>query len=84
MKTMKLLETRVLTLSSGLWVWGSSQLKKKKGAENEVQLVLLSAPELLASRARQGQQPKNMGSFTLVFVSSSMVKRRYHHQITGW
>ena len=25
MKTMKLLETRVLTLSSGLWVWGSSQ-----------------------------------------------------------
>ena len=60
-------------------------VEEKKGAENEVQLVLLSAPELLASRARQGQQePKNMGSFTLVFVSSSMVKRRYHHQITGW
>ena len=60
-------------------------VEEKKGAENEVQLVLLSAPELLASRASQGQQePKNMGSFTLVFVSSSMVKRRYHHQITGW
>ena len=71
-----------------LRVWGQLcsvvSVEEKKGAENEVQLVLLSAPELLASRARQDQQPKNMGSFTLVFVSSSMVKRRYHHQITGW
>ena len=62
-------------------------VEEKKGAENEVQLVVVLVLLSLSSGKGQqlrAEQPKNMGSFTLVFVSSSMVKRRYHHQITGW
>ena len=66
--------------SAELRVWGSMQqcsvvsVEEKKGAENEVQLVLLPL-----------QQPKNMGSFTLVFVSSSLwLKGGTTIKLQGW